>query len=274
MEMTNRTIGKLPEGLPTVVSISGCAAVLEEPHDRSTVETQLLFGERVVVFGDLGDWLDVGKPFGEYCHRGFVRRSVLAESRNEATHRVWEPWTPVRSIPRLKAVVINRLSLGSELRVIGETEDHYQIWPYGWVFQEHVRPIDVVASNFVDTIRRFVGTPFVWGGRSSFGLDCSGMIQLGMQLAGVSAPRAMIDMRDALGQHVEDRDRPMPGDFIFYSEHCGMFVDESHVINSNGRAGRVQIEPLDELHYRMVKDRAYSYIGRRRLALDDKRTDG
>nr|WP_281375163.1 NlpC/P60 family protein [Aquabacterium terrae] len=123
-------------------------------------------------------------------------------------------------------------------------------------------------------MRRFVGTPFVWGGRSSFGLDCSGMIQLGLQLAGVSAPRAMADMSDTLGRRVEEEGGPLPGDFIFYSGHCGMFVDESHVINSNGKAGRVQIEPFDELHHRMVNVRQYMYIGHRRLVAEPRPVHG
>jgi cell wall-associated NlpC family hydrolase len=269
--LTNRTIGPLPAGLPRMRVITGGAALHEEPSPTGVLETQLLYGEELAIHGEVGDWWDASMAFGEFAHRGFVARAALAAATGpQPTHRVWERWTPLRSIPRLKAVVLERLSLGSLVAVLDEAEDHYKVWPHGWVFKTHVRPLSHREPDFVASIRGFEHTPFVWGGRSSFGMDCSGMIQLALALAGLPAPRAMTDMMEHLGRPVMGTgDTPgrghRAGDFLFYSGHCGMFVDAEHVINSNGKAGRVQVEPLDALHRRMTEVRGYTFAGTRRL---------
>ena len=246
--------------------ISGVVDVLTEPRRDAAVDTQLLYGEEFKVEDEQGDFL---LGYVQYCstrRSGYVRRETLQEQRSSPTHIVVAPWTPLLSDPALKATVHDRLSIGSLLHVIDEDDDHYRIAPRGWVFKTHTASAAAAPfGDFVAVAEGMIGVPFVWGGRSAFGVDCSGVIYLALSLCGIASDRKMVHLRDTLGERVGREVRPTRGDFIFYSGHCGMFVGEDRVLNSNGKAGRVQIEPFEVLHDRMLNVRHYEFQCVRRL---------
>jgi cell wall-associated NlpC family hydrolase len=119
--------------------------------------------------------------------------------------------------------------------------------------------------DYVETIERLIGVPFLWGGRSFGGVDCSGMIEVGLRAAGIPCARRMVHLSTSLGSALPTNAKPSRGDFLFYTGHCAMFVSGSEVINSNGIVGRVQVEAYDSLHSRMVEMRKYQFQSVRRL---------
>lgn len=266
--MTNRKIGNFEDSGERYTAIKGVCHLLEEPSQSAIIETDILFGERLAVHGKVGDYYEASIQFREFSHFGFIRASDVAQHRVDSTHRIFRSWAPVRAFPNLKSPLIDRLPAGSQIKVLAEDELGYlyKIWPRGWVFKEHVKPIEHVLPDFVAAILQFEGTPFQWGGRSSFGMDCAGLIQLGLSVAGIASPRAMTDMAESLGTILPPDAVAKRGDFLFYSDHSAMHTDETMVINSNGRAGVVLQESAFSLDTRMQKRKA-PLICRRRLDL-------
>ncbi|MES2938732.1 MAG: NlpC/P60 family protein [Pseudomonadota bacterium] len=265
--MTNRTIESLPAGLQRVVAIKGITALREEPAESAPLETQVLYGETLGIRSRIGAWYEASVEFSGFCHTGYVRAEDVADAPGEPTHRVHAHMAQVVSAPGLKALNVETLSRGSLLRVVGETEEHYRVWPRGWVFKDHAGDLARREADFVDTMASFAGTPYLWGGRSTLGQDCAGMIQLALSLCGLPSPRAMTDMAEHLGRELEPREPLRRGDFVFYSAHCGMVLDEERILHGNGRLGYVSIEDRATLHRRMTELRGYPLVARRRLEL-------
>ncbi|MBA2676326.1 NlpC/P60 family protein [Ramlibacter sp.] len=263
--MTNRTIEPLPAGLKRVVAIKGITPLREEPAESAPLETQVLYGETLGIRAQVGAWYQASVEFSGFCHTGYVRIEDVAEPPGEATHRVQAHVAQIVSAPSLKALHVEMLSRGSLLRVIGETEEHFRVWPRGWVFKEHAGDLAHKEADFVDTMASFAGTPYIWGGRSTLGQDCSGMIQLALSLCGLESPRAMSDMSEHLGRKLEPDEPLRRGDFLFYSAHCVMALDQERVLHGNGRLGYISVEDRETLHRRMTEYRGYPLIARRRL---------
>lgn len=264
--MTNRIIGSMPGELRKVVALRGITLLREEPNLSATIETQVLYGETLGIRAQIGEWFEAIVEFSGFCHIGYVRQEDVGDAPLGATHKVKDHLAQTLSSPGLKALHIDTLSKGSLLRVIGETEDHYQLWPHRWIFKTHVTPIGgVAAGDVVSTIESFLGVPYIWGGRSTVGMDCAGMIQLGLSFCGMESPRAMTDMAENLGRALDPDEAVRSGDFVFYSAHCGMYLDEERVIHAAGKAGLVSIEERSSLHHRMTEVRGYPLIARRRV---------
>ena len=246
--------------------IEAVVDVLTEPRQGATVDTQLLYGEEFTLVAQHGAFLFGHVQYLTRRRSGYIRRESVTQRCLRPTHVVVAPWTPLLSEPRLKATAYQRLSIGSLLNVIGEEEDHHQVAPAGWVFKSQTaNAAKAPFDDYVAVAESLVGLPFVWGGRSAFGVDCSGILCLALSLCGIPSDRKMVELRDTLGEPVGSSEKPRRGDFIFYSGHCGLFVSEDKVLNSNGKAGRVQVEPFEVLHHRMLNVRHYEFQCVRRL---------
>ncbi|MHB8267405.1 C40 family peptidase [Bradyrhizobium sp.] len=244
---------------------SGSTMLRHSPTELGEVESELLHGEPITVTGYLGDWLTAEAIFAGFVYKGFVRATDVTTAASEPTHKVVARLSPILAFPGLKAAAIHKLSYGALVSVIEEKDHHVRIWPDGWMYKKHLAGRDYKAADYVEAIEGLMGVPFVWGGRSPAGLDCSGMIEFGLRAAGIPCARRMVHLSTSLGTELPKGSRPARGDFLFYSGHCAMFVSDMEVINCNGLAGRVQVESFDELDDRMRNMRKYQFQSVRRL---------
>lgn len=244
---------------------SGSTMLRHSPTELGEVESELLHGEPITVTGYIGDWLAAEVSFAGFVYRGFVRATDVTTAASEPTHKVVARISPVLAFPGLKAAAIQKLNYGALVSTIGEKDHHVRIWPDGWMFKKHLECRDYKTADYVESIEGLMDVPFVWGGRSPAGVDCSGMIEFGLRAAGIPCARRMVHLSTSLGTELPKGSRPARGDFLFYSGHCAMFVSSTEVINCNGIVGRVQLESLDELHHRMTNERKYQFQSLRRL---------
>lgn len=263
--MTRRYLEPPEHGLRAVVAIRGITNLHEQPSWESTIETQVLFGEALTAHGCVGEWIDASMNFDGFWHRGFVHASEVADAHGVATHRVQAPWTPLRPLFRHRGTAIDTLGRGSRLLVLEETEDHVRVWPAGWVFKSHVCPIAMVQTDPLEVMKSMIGIPFLWGGRSAFAVDCAGLIQSAFGLCGIATPRASTDLATTFGVQLPEDEPTRPGDLIFYSEHCGVLLNDDQVLHSNGKVGHVLVEDRATLHRRMTEKFGYALMPRRRF---------
>ena len=236
------------------------AAILKAPDCASEREDELLHGEGFEVL-DLEDGWAWGQARRD-GYVGFVRAEALAPAGEAPTHRVQALRTAGFARPDLRSEVLRLLSMNSLVRV-GETRNGYvDTGLGGWIFTAHLQPIGVFEIDFVAVAERYLGAPYLWGGRSSLGLDCSGLVQAGMQAAGRACPRDT-DQQYALFGAGPDRSGLVRGDLAFWKGHVGIMLDPERLLHANGHHMATVIEPLDEALAR-IEQAGVPFLGYRR----------
>jgi hypothetical protein len=151
----------------------------------------------------------------------------------------------------LKSPILDRLTLGSYVRVLGQRGDYFELASGGFVFHKHVLPTEQVGDkDYVFTAGKMLGVPYLWGGRTPLGLDCSGLVQLSLEMAGIEAPRDSDQQMEIFGQPLPSHWRDVKwhrGDIVFFSGHVGIMTGHDHIIHANGHAMMVTAEPLANL---------------------------
>ena len=168
-----------------------------------------------------------------------------------ATHRVAASFSYGKSTPGLKPMgQITQLSLGTGLMVLDETDGWARVvWSRGTKAQDlfvpvqHLAPIDLAEQDAVAVAERLVGTPYLWGGDSSFGIDCSGLVQIALQACGKACPRDS-DMQEALGTGLPFGTPPQRGDLMFWKGHVAWVSDPETFLHANAHAMAVAYEPI------------------------------
>ena len=228
------------------------ADLKSKPDHAAGTQTQLLMGEAVTVFERTGGWCWVQAKTDAYV--GYLEGRACRAAKSEPTHRVVVPRTFLYSDIDLRVPPVSALSAGSLIEVVEQAETRgmlYEVLADGTALvARHCLPIGEVSStDYVSIAESFMETPYLWGGRSGFGLDCSGLVQLALQLSDGAAPRDS-DMQAAnLGQPFEpdaDLSGLRRGDFVFWKGHVGMLQDPATLLHASGHTMTVTSEALDE----------------------------
>ncbi|WCS24019.1 NlpC/P60 family protein [Methylobacterium sp. NMS14P] len=244
------------------------APLRRAPVADAGLDTEALLGDAV----DLYDAAD-GFAFVQLARDGYVGylpADSLGPADPEPTHRVTALRTFLYPEPDLKRPVLGHLSLGARLAATGEAGAYLET-PGGYVFAGHCAPVDRREPDYAATAARLAGTPYLWGGRTSLGLDCSGLVQLCLDAAGLPCPRDADMQERALGQALPfDPARPdvaglRRGDFVFWRGHVGLMADPETLIHANGHHMAVAAEPLAEAVARIAAHSFGAVTGIRRL---------
>jgi cell wall-associated NlpC family hydrolase len=226
----------LTEGLQAQVTIP-VTNLLDRPGGAR--DRQLLLGDAVTVIDRDESHAFVMAARDGYC--GWVAESALGQGP-EPTHWVVAPSTHLYSDPQVHSPEKASLSLGSRVAVVGS----WGAWgntPYGFVPLVHLRPLGQWAPDPIYVAESLLGTPYLWGGNSRFGLDCSGLVQVSMHAAGRACPGDS-DMQMALGRTLAPEERLQRGDLIFWKGHVAMVVNEDVLIHANGHTMSVSYEGI------------------------------
>ncbi len=222
-------------------------------------ETELLFGETFTVYEEKNGWAWGQANLDGYV--GYVRADGLSPHvGSHPSHRVGTLRTIVFSKPDIKSTPEHFLSFGSRLS-ISETKDRFlSLADGGYVIADHCLPIDRSWSDPVFLAEYFLSTPYLWGGRSSLGLDCSGLVQLCLAGAGLVCPRDADQQEQAFCQDkapatgAQAEVRPVRGDLIFWRGHVAIMRNDTEIIHANGTAMRVSIDALDAFSKRVLDE--------------------
>lgn len=223
------------------------------PSHQSPLETEALYGELVSVYDFADGWAWVQLATDGYV--GYLPADALTPEVQTPDHKVKAIGTFAYTAPDIKSPPLMHLSLGARLTVSASEDRFYRLTNGGYIVSRHVAPLDWTDRDFTEVAERFIGTPYLWGGRSRMGLDCSGLIQVSLGACGIAAPRDT-DMQQAeLGKDV-----PLPtdasavdgieglqrGDLIFWKGHVGVMSDAIMLLHANAHHMAVSIEPLPE----------------------------
>lgn len=217
------------------------------PVGTAAFETEALFGETARVF-DIADgwaWLQLDRD----RYVGYVPADTLARDVPAATHRVKATGTFVYAVPEIKSPPILHLSLDTRFAVDETGDRFYRLATGGYVIARHVAEIGWVDRDFVEVAERFLGTPYLWGGKTRIGLDCSGLVQVALQSCGIEVPRDSDLQRAEIGEEIEipaDLEGLQRGDLVFWKGHVGVMSDGVMLLHANAHHMAVATEPLPE----------------------------
>ena len=208
------------------------------------LDTEALLGERVMIY----ETTDEGWAWGQLetdGHVGWLSANALGPSGPAATHKV----TVLRAFafpgPDIKLPPLTALPMGAQLTVARQDE-RFAVTVSGWHIPEVcLAPIKARRSDFVTVAEQFLGSPYLWGGKTSLGLDCSGLVQVSLQAAGVPCPRDSDIQELALGK-LSSLASLRRGDLVFWKGHVAIARDPESLIHANSHHMAVAIEPASE----------------------------
>jgi cell wall-associated NlpC family hydrolase len=232
------------EGEPATL-ITGIAAVRPRPDLNASLDTQALFGERAIVFECKEGWAWLQLVDDQYV--GYVREADLRFGGwREATGRISALRAPIFAKADLKSAPIGFLPFNADIAILERRDGYVAIGEGQWLAAQHVAEHDQLAKDWVAVAESILHTPYLWGGKSPDGLDCSGLIQTALHAAGLNCPRDTDMQERALGEALPASTKLRRGDLIFWKGHVGVMRNETELLHANAFHMAVAIEPVAE----------------------------
>ena len=237
-----------------------------EPRFDAILDSEALFGETLTLFDESEGWAWVQLARDGYV--GYLPSEGLTSAVTTPTHRVAALRTYVYASPDIKTPPLALLSLNALLSGADEEGRFLALQSGGFVIAEHVRKLDEPSRDFVDVALGFRGTPYLWGGRTSLGVDCSGLVQLASEAAGLSCPRDADMQANEVGRQLDWQgpDALARGDLVFWDGHVGIMTGAQDLVHASAYQMMVVEEPLAEARARIASSKGGEITGVRRPA--------
>lgn len=247
--------------------ITPTASLRKKPLNAAAQESEIIYGQAFDVYKISRGWAwgQHVTPSQRPGYIGYVKAKFLARAVHKPTHRVSVLGAPVFTKPDIKSPIKMLLPLNA--RLAGEGEDFIQIGPKQFVHRRHITPLsDKFSSDFVEVAEAHIGQPYIWGGVSSFGLDCSGLVQSSLRAAGQDAPRDSDMQMAGLGNEIPISLKGLTrGDLIFWKGHVAIMSSETEIVHANAHHMKTAREPLKRAAQRIKASGGGDILAIRRL---------
>ncbi len=222
-----------------------------EPRSDFGIDTELLRGEVFTVYDEDAE----GWCWGQAEADGYVgwlpAHALMPGDPEPVTHAVSALRTFVYPGPSIKLPVAAALPFGARAAVLS-TEGAFSRVAEGYLWSGHLRPVEARETDFVEVAKRFGGAPYLWGGKTSLGLDCSALVQTALGACGIKAPRDSDLQERELGQPIDPRQEALQrGDLLFWKGHVGILRNRTTLLHANGFTMTVASEPLADVRTRI-----------------------
>jgi cell wall-associated NlpC family hydrolase len=228
--------------------VDAIAPLRRAPTPDAELMTQALWGERVTIYDRNSEGWAWGQLVGD-GYVGWLPDRALRKPAAPPTHKVTTLLTFAFPGPSIKLPPLETLAMGTQLEVVRE-EGTFAITREGWYLpRQHLNAIGHRESDFVTVAERFVGTPYLWGGKSSLGIDCSGLVQVSLTAAGTGCPRDSDMQQDGLGRELnaQEAKKLKRGDLIFWKGHVAIARDADTIVHANAHHMMTAIERTQDV---------------------------
>ncbi len=207
--------------------------------------SQALLGETCKVFENENGWAWVQLDGDGYV--GYVAAESLSVDASGTTHHVAMPSTHIYPKPDLKTQPAIGIPMNARLSVTAREGEYLSLGQGGFVFADHLAAATEFQKDFVAVAEKFLHVPYLWGGKTMQGIDCSGLVQVSLQACGKGAPRDS-DMQErelGVARNPVDFSNLQRGDLLFWKGHVGIMHDGKHLLHANAQHMMTVVEPLD-----------------------------
>jgi cell wall-associated NlpC family hydrolase len=223
--------------------VDAIAPLREAPASNAALLTQALKGERVTIYDRNGEGFAWGQ-LGSDGYVGWIPDAALGKPASVPTHKITALRTFAFPAASIKQPPVDTLPLGALITVARE-DGAFAVTREGWFLpRRHVGSLDAMEQDFVAVAERFVGTPYLWGGKSSLGIDCSGLVQIALNAAGTGCPRDSDMQQNGLGRALTDVEtkKLQRGDLIFWKGHVAIVRDADTMVHANAHHMATAVE--------------------------------
>ena len=224
--------------------------------------TQALFGERFRILEDRD-----GCVFGQLSRDGYVGYApskCVGESK-ENTHRIAALSSHFYSAPDIKSSARQGPTLGGEISAVAERNGFLEVENEGYIPAKQASELRDRPTDFVAVAEKFAGAPYLWGGKTCFGIDCSGLIQLALQEAGIQCPRDSDLQEREFATRISEGESRRRGDLAFWKGHVGIFIDADNFLHATSHGMAVAVEPFATVRNRINSLGSCTFLGVRRI---------
>ncbi|MDC3003771.1 C40 family peptidase [Paracoccaceae bacterium] len=222
---------------------------------------QLIYGSKVKYFSAAKGWAFIQNTYDNYV--GYVPESTIA-SETQKTHIVTAPLAHVFMEPNIKSKNIEILPLAA--RVSGEMIGNgFLETELGWISVSQLKRKTELSKDPVEVSKLLQNAPYLWGGNTTLGIDCSGLIQISLLLCGIDCPGDSDQQMNTLGQNIDIGSPRKKGDIIFWKGHVAWALNERQILHANAYHMATVIEEANEAIERIKKQDNNSVIAHKRL---------
>lgn len=229
--------------------VVGNVALRPQPDLTAPIDTELLYGEIVDVFERCEGWAWVQARTDGYV--GYLPEETLGPGIDDATHMVASLRTFIYPEPDLKSPPLHLLSMNAPLSLTETAKGGFGLLSEGgWVFRRHLALLESHETDHCAVALRFIGTPYLWGGRTSLGLDCSALVQMSLMRCGIHVPRDSDMQEQSIGREAiceHDLSDLRRGDVVYWKGHCGIWIEPAAFIHANATDMAVAVQPLKRI---------------------------
>jgi hypothetical protein len=227
--------------------VKSATPILANPAKNAVQISEALCGEIVEVY-DIANGFAWGQLVNDQ-YVGYVPLDAICNNLVTTTRKIKVLRTYGFESPNVKSSIIGSFSLNAEVCANGEAANGFaNCGVHGWIYEAHLCEIGIYASCPIAIAKWFLKVPYLWGGKQSFGLDCSGLTQMAFAACGINLPRDS-RLQEAIGENIEFDERLLNlrvGDLVFWQGHVAMMIDEVNIIHANAYHMMVEIESLSE----------------------------
>jgi hypothetical protein len=218
------------------------ANIYKNNNKKSEIVTQILLGENFFAQGKSGNFYKGYKSYDRY--KGFIETKNLYLDKNKKTHKIISKNCYLYKKSNINSKLNKKIFFNSKISILSKKNNFIQTVD-GWLLKKNIKPIHFKKSHFLDNIKLYLNTKYVWGGNSTRGIDCSALVQELLKFNNIYCPRDSKDQKKFFKNKINIKDIKK-GDFLFWKGHVAIALNNKKLVHAFGAKKKVVIMNIRE----------------------------
>ena len=221
---------------------SSIANIYKKNNKNSGIVTQILLGEDFKIQNKIGKFYKGYKAYDKY--KGFIEAKDLHLDKNKKTHKIISKECNVYKKPNNKYRLNKKIFFNSRISILDDKNNFIQT-KNGWILKKNIKPINFRKKHFLDNIKLYLNTKYLWGGNSPKGLDCSALVQELLKFNNIYCPRDSKDQKKFFRKEISSKNI-RKGDLLFWKGHVAIALSNKKLVHAFGPRKKVVIMGIKE----------------------------